>query len=157
MHKRGAIHVSFDIDDTLVCAASVPTEQHLPFWLRRRYPERVRRGFRSLALQLRRRGCHIWVYTTSRRPADYLAGWFRSMGVPLAGVVNQSRHEAVVGGRGPSKYPPAFGIGLHIDDSEGVAMEGSAHGFRVVLVAPEDERWDERILRAVDELQTRPA
>ncbi|HJY75594.1 MAG TPA: hypothetical protein VKE95_03130 [Burkholderiales bacterium] len=151
---RSAMHVSFDIDDTLVCGASVPTEQHLPFWLRRRYPERVRRGFRSLALELRRRGCHIWVYTTSGRPSHYLAGWFRSMGVPLAGVVNQPRHEEVVGCRGPSKYPPAFGIGLHVDDSPGVAMEGAAHGFRVVVVAPEDERWHERVLQAVEALRS---
>lgn len=28
----------------------------------------------------------------------------------------------------PSKFPPSFGIDLHIDDSEGVKMEGKEHG-----------------------------
>ena len=80
------------------------------------------------------------------------------MGVRLEGVVNQDRHEEVVGRRGPSKYPPAFGIGLHVDDSPGVAMEGEAHGFRVVVVSPDDERWAGRVLEAVDAiLQSRPA
>ena len=80
------------------------------------------------------------------------------MGMRLEGVVNQCRHEEVVGHRGPSKYPPAFGIGLHVDDSPGVAMEGEAHGFRVVVVSPEDERWTGRVLEAVDAiLQSRPA
>ena len=51
----------------------------------------------------------------------------------------------------PSKYPPAFGIDLHIDDSEGVLEEGREHGFRVVVVTPNDERWTEKVLDAVSE------
>ena len=49
----------------------------------------------------------------------------------------------------PSKYPPAFGIDLHVDDSEGVRMEGDEHGFRVVVVRPDDENWIQRVLDAV--------
>jgi hypothetical protein len=69
--------------------------------------------------ELLRRRCELWVYTTSYRSPRSLRGWFRCLGVPLAGVVNQARHERVVGRQGPSKYPPAFGIDLHVDDSEG--------------------------------------
>jgi hypothetical protein len=155
---RSPLHVSFDFDDTLVCGPGIPTETCVPLWSRWRYPEAPRRGCRTLMHALAHRGCRIWLYTTSGRPMGYLRGWFRHFGVPLAGVVNQARHVEVVGHRGPSKYPPAFGIGLHVDDSDGVAIEGLAHGFRVVVVAPHDETWSERVLHAVDELlSTRPA
>jgi hypothetical protein len=65
-------------------------------------------------------------------------------------VVNQHRHERVVGRRGPSKYPPAFGINLHVDDSTGVAEEGRRNGFEVVVVAPQDVDWAARVLEAVE-------
>lgn len=149
---KTALHISFDFDDTLVCGPGIPTDDHSPLWLRWRYPEAPRRGCRALMQALAQRGCRIWLYTTSGRPTRYLRGWFRHFGVPLAGVVNQARHVEAVGHRGPSKYPPAFGIGLHVDDSLGVALEGLAHGFHVVVVAPHEESWSERVLQAVDEL-----
>jgi len=154
---RAALRVSFDIDDTLVCDSSVPTEQFVPLWYRRRYREEVRRGCRDLMLALTERGCRLWIYTTSRRPPRYLYGWFRCMGITLEGVVTQRKHEEVVGYRGPSKLPPAFGIGLHVDDSAGVVMEGRTHGFRVVLVEPHDEQWTAGVLAAVDEMLGRTA
>jgi len=54
----------------------------------------------------------------------------------------------------PSKYPPAFGIDLHVDHAEGVATEGREHGFRVVVVSPTDADWAKRVLAAVDEIVT---
>jgi len=154
---RAALRVSFDIDDTLVCDSSVPTEQFVPLWYRRRYREQVRRGCRDLMLALIARGCRLWIYTTSRRPPRYLYGWFRCMGITLEGVVTQGRHEEIVGYRGPSKLPPAFGIGLHIDDSVGVAIEGRIHGFRVVRVEPDNELWTVDVLAAADEMLGRTA
>jgi hypothetical protein len=58
----------------------------------------------------------------------------------------------------PSKYPPAFNIDLHVDDSEGVRMEGDLHGFRVVVVRPDDEDWTQKVLEAVPtSIQRTPA
>jgi hypothetical protein len=84
-----------------------------------------------------------------------LRGWFASFGIPIYGVVNQTCHERIIKQSNylsypPSKYPPAFGIDLHVDDSEGVAMEGKQHHFRVVVVSPDDGEWTTRILEAVD-------
>jgi hypothetical protein len=141
---------SFGIDDTLVCSPGVPTEQHLSRWSRLWYAERLRLGTQALMGELLRRRCELWIYTTSYRSPRYLRGWFRWLGVPLAGVVNQARHERVVGRGGPSKYPPAFGIDLHIDDSEGVGLEGERHGFAVVVISPKDAGWAARVLKAVD-------
>jgi hypothetical protein len=150
-----AVRISFDVDDTLVCAPSVPTEEVVPWWWRWRYPEPLRRGTRDLMRELLRRKCQLWIYTTSYRSPRYLRGWFWSFGVPIYGVVNQHRHDHVVrsGGYGrypPSKYPPAFGIDLHVDDSEGVAEEGRQFKFRVVVVSPGDPDWASKVLAAVD-------
>ena len=143
------MRISFDVDDTLVCHPSVPTERFVPWWGRWWYPEPLRRGTRELMQGLLAGGHQLWIYTTSYRPARYLRGWFRSFRVPIYGVVNQPRHERVVGRQGPSKYPPAFGIDLHIDDSEGVAEEGRQHRFDVLVVAPTDLDWVVRVLETV--------
>lgn len=144
------MRISFDIDDTLICDSSVLTEQHVSWWRRWRYPERLRHGTRSLMAELVRRRCKIWIYTSSCRSPRYLKSWFASFGIPIEGVVNLDRHERTVGLRGPSKYPPAFGIDLHVDDSAGVAMEGADHRFGVLVVAPGDADWVERVLSEVN-------
>jgi hypothetical protein len=150
------MRISFDIDDTLVCGPHVPTEQYLSWWRRWRYPEMMRRGTRDLMRELLARRCRLWIYTTSYRSPRYLRRWFAGLGIPLEGVVNQHRHEQVIKRSAdlsyhcPSKYPPAFGIDLHVDDSEGVALEGKRHHFRVVVVAPGDPDWAARVLEAVD-------
>lgn len=144
------VRLSFDVDDTLVCPPTVPTEQPVPRWRRWWYAEGLRLGTRSLMGQLLRRRCEIWIYTTSYRSPRYLRGWFRCFGVPVSGVVNQARHDRIVGRSGPSKLPPAFGIDLHVDDSEGVALEGERYGFSVVVVSPDDPDWTARVLQAVD-------
>jgi hypothetical protein len=143
------MRISFDIDDTLVCGSNVPTEKVVPWWGRWWYPEPLRRGTQELMKALVEQKHQLWIYTTSYRSPRYLRGWFRSIGVPIYGVVNQVRHERTVGRQGPSKYPPAFGIDLHVDDSEGVGMEGQTHRFRVVVVSPSDLHWVNRVLNAV--------
>jgi hypothetical protein len=149
------MRISFDVDDTLVCGPAVPTERFVPWWGRWWYPEPLRRGARALMQELLADGHQLWIYTTSYRSARYLRGWFRSFGVPIYGVVNQQRHERVVGRQGPSKYPPAFAIDLHVDDSVGVAEEGKRHRFDVVVVPPDDLEWVARVLKAVESKSSR--
>lgn len=149
------MRISFDVDDTLVCDASVPCEQPVPWWARAWFPERLRRGTRDLMHALQHRGCRIWIYTTSFRSPSYLRWWFRSFGVRLEGAVNQDVHNRRVKLPSgphypPSKYPPEFGIDLHVDDLEGVAIEGKRYHFEVLVVSPRDVEWTSRVLAAVD-------
>jgi hypothetical protein len=149
------MRISFDVDDTLVLhEPGAPIERMVPWWWRWRYTEPLRFGTYALLHTLQAAGHELWIYTTSYREPRYLRGWFKSFGIRLADVVNQDVHDRFVKpaqfpGYCPSKYPLAFGIDLHVDDSEGVAEEGREHGFRVVVVAPNDPDWAARVLAAV--------
>jgi len=61
-------------------------------------------------------------------------------------VINADVHARVVGGKhvpmiSASKYPPAFGISVLVDDSPGVAAEGALRGSAVVCVPDRNEGW----------------
>jgi len=155
---RYRIRVSFDIDDTLTShSCEVPSEKGLlPKFIHHWLGEPLRRGTKRLFCELRHRDCSIWIYTSSGRSSVYIQRWFLLHGIRIDGVINGSRHRALNRHhlqRLPSKFPPAFGIDLHIDDSEGVKMEGDEHGFRVLVIHPHDEHWTEKVLDAVATLR----
>jgi hypothetical protein len=149
------MRVSFDVDDTLVLhGRSVPREKgRFPDFIHQRVCEPLRLGTAALMRELQHRGCSIWIYTTSARTPFEIRLWLLLHGIQIDGIVNDKRHRKKVNGhkfsRQPSKYPPAFGIDLHVDDSEGVMMEGREHGFRVVVVQPDDRDWTQKVLAAV--------
>lgn len=160
---QGSLHpqirISFDVDDTLACQPHHAAEEHsrLPAALHRWLGEPLRTGTRRLTRELRRQGCSIWVYTSSGRTPSYIRRWLLLYGVHVDGVVNSVRHSHALNVHGfanaPSKFPPAFGIDLHVDDSEGVQIEGNDYGFRVVVVRPDDENWAQRVIEAVAEVR----
>src|SRR5215472_8649622 len=149
------MRVSFDIDDTLACRSPKgPREAgRLPAVFCRWFGEPLRRGTRSLIWELRRRGCSVWIYTSSERTAFQVRLWLFLYGIRVDGVVNGERHRRELSvhrfARLPSKYPPAFGINLHVDDSDGVRMEGEQHGFQVLVIQPNDEHWGQKVLAAL--------
>jgi hypothetical protein len=149
------VRVSFDLDDTLVCGAAV-TAEPLGWVARRLAGERLRKGTRALFAELRTLGFEPWVYTTSERSEASVRRVFRWHGLRLGGVVNAARHHARVqrdrSHPMPSKYPPRFQIALHVDDDPSVLANGERFGFRVVLVAPGDEAWAEKVLVAARRL-----
>jgi hypothetical protein len=161
--RRARIRISFDIDDTLACQLHhcAVEKSRLPACVHRWLGEPLRIGTRSLTRELRRQGCSIWVYTSSGRTPSYIRRWLLLYGIRVDGVVNSVRHNRALTVHGlsnaPSKFPPAFDIDLHVDDSEGVRIEGHDHGFRVVVVHPEDERWAQKVLDAVTDVQVRLA
>lgn len=151
------IRISFDVDDTLACQPHHAEAEYsrLPAVIHRWLGEPLRIGTRTLTRELRRQGCSIWVYTSSGRTPSYIRRWLLLYGIQVDGIVNSERHSEALNLHGfansPSKFPPAFGIDLHVDDSEGVKIEGHEHGFRVVVVRPDDENWAQRVIDAVAE------
>lgn len=144
------MRVGFDLDNTLIPQGKdFPVEVAVPLLpLKLWFREPLRVGTRRLLRALAADGCELWIYTTSARDPAHLRLWFLRLG----GVLNWHTHNKLQrAGHCPScsKYPPAFGIDLLIDDSEGVAAEGRAHGFDVLVISPSDEGWDERIRAAV--------
>ncbi|UZE84657.1 hypothetical protein [Pseudomonas viciae] len=163
LRRRQRIRISFDIDDTLACQLHhcAVEQSRLPACIHRWLGEPLRSGTRSLTRALRRQGCSIWVYTSSGRTPSYIRRWLLLYGIRVDGVVNSVRHNRALTVHGlsnsPSKFPPAFDIDLHVDDSEGVQIEGYDHGFRVVVVRPDDENWAQRVLDAATALQAQLA
>ena len=157
--NRQRVRISFDIDDTLACLPhhSATEDSKLPECLHRWLGEPLRNGTRALIRELRRQNCSIWVYTSSGRTPAYIRRWLLLYGIHVDGVVNSVRHGQALAARGlsnaPSKLPTAFDIDLHVDDSEGVQIEGRDHGFRVVVVRPDDEQWAHKVLEAVAHVQ----
>jgi hypothetical protein len=153
------MRISFDLDDTLICyQRSVPCEPRLPWYLKwLGGDEPLRLGARALLSELRERGWELWIYTTSYRDPTSVRLWLRCHGVRVAGVINQHVHESRFKRTGwrypPSKNPSAFGITLHVDDSDGVRMEGDEHGFAVVVIAPEDTDWADKVRRRAKEFE----
>ncbi|HEX5219838.1 MAG TPA: hypothetical protein VFZ59_09745 [Verrucomicrobiae bacterium] len=144
--------ISFDIDGTLIVPGTSIENGILPASLQRQLVWPLRPGMRPLARQLRRHGYKIWIYTSSGRSLLQIRLWLLTYGIAVDGVVNDQLHREALAShsfdRLPSKYPPAFGIDLHVDDSEGVRMEGNEHGFRVVVVSPDDKNWIDKVLAA---------
>lgn len=149
--RRRPLRIAFDIDGTLtpLGRGQFPCSP-LPFPLRLVLREPLRDGAVALMRELQAEGHEIWVYTSSLRSPSYLRIWLRCAGIRLAGAINGAMHAQAVRGRAaaPSKFPPAFGIDWLVDDSEGVALEGQRHGFRVVRVDAGDADWAVKVMTA---------
>jgi hypothetical protein len=151
------MRISFDLDDTLICIEkSVPSEPAPRWSLRAFIPKApLRLGTRELYAQLASRGWDVCIYTTSYRSPLLTWLWLWAHGVKVSRVINQRVHEATVSripkSNRPTKNPSLFGIDLHVDDSEGVRIEGLAHGFKVLVISPTDLGWVAKVLNHVDE------
>jgi hypothetical protein len=147
------MRLAFDLDNTLIrCGHDFPLATPQRRILARLLSqEQLREGIKALTDACRQRGWEVWVYTTSYRSVWRIRRLFWLHGIRLDGVVNQQRHNREVQAR-CTKHPPSFGIDLLIDDSEGVRLEGERHGFRVLVVAPEDERWTEKVREGMESL-----
>jgi hypothetical protein len=149
------MRVSFDLDDTLICyQKGVPCEpSKIPFFLKPWLKEPLRQGTRALIAEMKRRGCDVWICTSSSRSPVMVRVWLAFYGIWVTSVVTQETYAAYLkrfpDSTPPSKNPRAFGVDLHIDDSEGVKREGEHHGFDVLVIAHDDTRWTDRVLQAV--------
>lgn len=144
--------ITFDLDDTLICwQPEIPTEPVTLPWHQKWFRiEPLRYGTVELFHQLRRLGWQIGIYTTSNRKAQYIKKLFSLYGLKLDLVINQDKHEKIIknlrGKKKPSKLPNWVNSKLHIDDSEGVLLEGKRFHFRALIVDPLDYNWTKKVL-----------
>lgn len=144
--------ISFDLDDTLIPGRNRFPLEKVGIWHRLFSRERLRQGTVPLFRELKKRGCKVCVYTSSYRSAAAIRKLFLSHGIYLNKVINKPRHNRELGSRahGMSKYPPAFGIDWHVDDAEGLRLEGERLGFRVLIVEGNDEDWTGKVLQLLE-------
>ncbi|KYC40272.1 hypothetical protein WA1_27455 [Scytonema hofmannii PCC 7110] len=156
------MRISFDLDDTLICyePSCLLEPNCVPFFLQPLFRESLRLGTRSLLRKLQKQNHSLWIYTTSYRSTCYLKCWFFFYGIRIDNVVNGYKHERLVKNNprlfwknkyAPSKYPCYFGIDLHVDDSEGIRLEGLDHGFDVFIIHPQESNWYREVLKAVED------
>ena len=134
------MRISFDLDDTLIMSRPGKSEKQGLLYRIAGF-ESLRMGTVALIKKLKTEKHEIFVYTTSYQRSIYIRAVFAYYGIWLDGVVNQTKHNKRFKSskQSHSKYPPAFGIDLHVDDSEGVAIEGERGGFAILRVSPDDD------------------
>jgi hypothetical protein len=143
--------ISFDLDDTLIPGTKrFETEKqtiiHRLFGL-----ETIRLGTVELFKELRSKGHRIYIYTTSFRSTTKIKLTFYSYGIPVDTVINQQRHDRQLRENKTmmSKFPPAFNIDVHVDDSPGLRIEGQRFNFRTIIVAEHNKNWGREILKSL--------
>ncbi len=142
--------IAFDLDDTLLSAINeFPYEAFPPpRWVQLLGYEPLRISTKSLFRTLRaQHQIETWVYTSSFRSKSYIKRLFWIYGIHLDGVINGAIHKRRLKNMHykPSKFPPAFGIDLLVDNSEGVKIEGEQHHFEVLCINPLDKDWHQKV------------
>lgn len=142
------MQISFDLDDTLIPCGDVFETEKLNFLGRFFCVEKIRKRAPQLIRELKLRGHDIHIYTTSLRSIRKIRKTLFWHGIFVGKVINETTNLRELKKRNltVSKYPPAFGFELHIDDSKGVGLEGERLSFATIIIDPKDQRWDKTIL-----------
>ena len=143
--------ISFDLDDTLIPGIKRFTTRPKTLLHRILGLETLRIGAIELLKKLQADGHKIYVYTTSFRSTTKIWWTFFIHGIRLDKIINQTIHNRMLAERAGnySKYPPIFDIDVHVDDSEGVVMEGERHNFKTIIVGETNSDWTDLIVAEV--------
>ena|SRR5688500_10113104 len=143
--------ISFDLDDTLIPGRKTFETETRNVMQRLTGIGKIRKGTIELFKNLRSDGHSIYIYTTSLRSTVSVKITFLSYGIPVDKVINQQCHDEQLKEhkRRCSKFPPAFGIDIHVDDSPGVEIEGNKFKFKTVIIGESDLNWTEKVIKSV--------
>ena len=149
--------ISFDLDDTLIPSTKRFLTEKQNIFHKILGIEKIRLGTIKLFQELRKNGHQIYVYTTSMRSEFKINLLFFSYGINVDFTINQQKHKTEVKGlaKNSSKFPPTFGIDVHIDDSLGVQMEGEKYGFKTIIIPFEETDWTEVIKENLAEIESK--
>ena len=143
--------ISFDLDDTLIPSVKRFDTESRSFLHKAFKTEKIRKGTTYLMKRLQTDGHRIFIYTTSYRSAWKIWWMFFLQGIRIDKIINQTIHEKILKERAKnySKYPPAFGIDVHVDDSAGVEMEGNANHFQTIIITENTTDWTASVLSRI--------
>ena len=150
--------ISFDLDDTLIPTTTRFKTESRTIFQKRLGIEEIRAGTITLIKDCQAKGHKIYIYTTSLRAVNKIWLTFYTYGIRIDKIINQRVHEETMSrlSLNASKYPPAFNIDIHIDDSKGVALEGQRYNFRTIIIDNDDNNWTAYILNQLLTKKTGP-
>ena len=139
--------ISFDLDGTLIPFSDEFETEKLGFFGKLIGVEKIRKNTPELFLYLKERGHSINIYTTSFRKKNKIRRTLRYYKLSADRIVNQFENRRTLEKIqiSSSKYPKAFGFDIHIDDSEGVQLEGEKFLFDTIILDPKDSAWIDTI------------
>lgn len=140
--------ISFDIDNTLIAYSNEFEAEEMSLFVKCLGAEKLRKGTKYLFEWLEKEGHEIWIYTTSYRSIFSLKKTFRLQGLHPKRYINESINRKLLDAHHckASKNPRLFGIDVHVDDSEGVTIEGKRNGFEVIVICPNNRDWVEEVI-----------
>ncbi len=143
--------ISFDLDLTLIPynqEFEVEFRSTIAKWLG---IEEIRLGTPGLIRQLKKNGHKIYIYTTSYRKPHLIKKTLKYYGIHVNKIITQPLNNKKLTALNihASKYPPAFNIDLHIDDSFGVQKEGKQYGFKTLIISTGDKDWINTVYNSI--------
>lgn len=147
--------ISFDLDNTIIPYSNEFEVENGTFFGKLIKAERIRKGTIELFKKLKTKNCEIWIYTTSYRSVWKIKKTFRAYGLKPERIINGKENQKILKKHNcnASKNPGLFGIDLHIDDLEGVKMEGDKYHFETVIVEVTDQNWTKNVLKRIEQLE----
>ncbi|WP_338815331.1 HAD family hydrolase [Bernardetia sp. Wsw4-3y2] len=145
------MNISFDLDSTLIPHGNEFEAEKRNFFIKFLGVEPIRIGTAKVISDLQKQGHTIHIYTTSFRSQIKIRLMLFYYGIKVGKIINQSQNQRTLKKRNinASKYPPAFGFDLHIDDLKGVKMEGERLNFKTIIIKPNDKNWIEIIQKGI--------
>ncbi len=142
------MHISFDLDSTLITGGEEFETESRGLFAKIIGIEKIRKGAPELFAFLKNKGHIIHIYTTSYRKTWKIRSTLIYYGIKIDKVINQTQNEKTLKQLNilASKYPPAFQFDIHVDDLEGVGMEGKKYDFKTIIIQPSDTDWINTIL-----------
>lgn len=141
------MNISFDLDSTLIPNGKEFETEKRNGIVKLFGIEEIRKGTFELISELQNQGNRIHIYTTSFRTKNKIRRNLKYYGIKVDRIVNQTENQRELKARdiNSSKFPPAFGFDIHIDDSKGVGIESERYNFKTIIIEPSDKNWTEKI------------
>ncbi|KAA1243372.1 HAD family hydrolase [Aquimarina sp. RZ0] len=146
------MNISFDLDGTLIPNGNEFDTEKRSVIAKCIGIEKIRKGTPDLISDLQSKNHNIHIYTTSFRTKTNIWLTLKYYGIKANRIVNQTENQKLLKSlhTNSSKYPKAFDFDIHIDDSDGVKIEGEKFNFKTIIIKPTDQYWIHKIKTEIE-------